>query len=35
MCNYDEFTVNGPLNQMIKTTVNILLQSSISIHRKK
>ena len=34
-CDYDEFSVNCYLNQIIKSTMNLLLKSDISHHRKK
>lgn len=35
VCTYDEFSVNGYLNRIIKTTVELLLRSDISKPRKK
>ena len=34
-CTYDEFSVNCNLNQILKSTMNLLLKSNISISRKK
>lgn len=34
-CTYDEFSVNCDLNQIIKSTLTLLLKSDISINRKK
>ena len=34
-CTYDEFSVNCYLNQILKSTMNLLLKSEISIQRKK
>ena len=34
-CTYDEFSHNNYLNQIIKTTMQILLKSEIKKHRKK
>lgn len=34
-CNYDEFTVNCYLNQIIKSTINLLIKLDISPNRKK
>jgi 5-methylcytosine-specific restriction enzyme subunit McrC len=35
VCTYDEFSVNSPLNQIIKSTVMLLLKADISKSRKK
>lgn len=35
VCVYDEFSINGPMNRIIKSTVNLLLCSDISKQRKK
>ena len=35
VCTYDEFSVNSPLNQIVKSTVLILLKADISKSRKK
>ena len=35
VCTYDEFSVNSPLNQTIKSTVMLLLKADISKPRKK
>ena len=35
VCTYDEFSVNSPLNQIIKSTVMLLLKAAISKPRKK
>ena len=35
VCTYDEFSVNSPLNQIIKSTVMLLLKADISKARKK
>ena len=35
VCTYDEFSVNSPLNQIIKSTVMLLLKSDIAKSRKK
>ena len=35
VCTYDEFSVNSPLNQIIKSTVMLLLKADISKVRKK
>lgn len=35
ICTYDEFSVNGNLNRIIKSTVVLLLKSDISAKRKK
>ena len=35
VCNYDEFSVNGTMNRIIKSTVELLLRSNISKPRKK
>ena len=35
VCTYDEFSVNSPLNQIIKSTVLLLLKSDIAKTRKK
>lgn len=35
ICNYDEFSVNGTMNRIIKSTVDLLLRSDISKTRKK
>ena len=35
VCSYDEFSVNTKLNQILKTTVNILLREEIKIDVKK
>lgn len=35
VCTYDEFSVNSPLNQIIKSTVMLLLKADISKPRKK
>lgn len=35
ICTYDEFSVNGALNRIIKSTVVLLLKSDISAKRKK
>ena len=35
VCTYDEFSVNSPLNQIIKSTVMLLLKADISKMRKK
>ena len=34
-CTYDEFSVNCNLNQILKSTMNLLLKSNISTSRKK
>ena len=34
-CTYDEFSINCYLNQIIKSTMQILLKSNVSIKRKK
>lgn len=35
ICSYDEFSVNGTMNRIIKSTVELLLRSGISKARKK
>lgn len=35
ICTYDEFSVNSTMNQIIKSTVELLLCSNISKKRKK
>lgn len=35
VCTYDEFTVNTPMNRIIKSTLNALIKSSISKSQKK
>lgn len=35
VCTYDEFSVNGIMNRIIKSTVELLLQSDITKARKK
>jgi 5-methylcytosine-specific restriction enzyme subunit McrC len=35
ICTYDEFSVNGTMNRIIKSTVMLLLRSDISKNRKK
>ena len=35
ICNYDEFSVNSYMNQILKTTLELLLRSDISKSRKK
>jgi len=35
VCTYDEFSVDSPLNRIIKSTVMLLLKSDISTQRKK
>ena len=35
VCTYDEFSVNSPLNQIIKSTVMLLFKADISKARKK
>lgn len=35
ICTYDEFSVNGMVNRIIKSTVELLLKSDISKQRKK
>ncbi len=35
ICTYDEFSVNGTMNRIIKSTVGLLLRSDISKARKK
>lgn len=35
VCNYDEFSVNSYMNQILKTTLELLLRSDISKSRKK
>lgn len=35
VCTYDEFSVNGTMNRIIKSTVELLLSSDISKARKK
>lgn len=35
ICSYDEFSVNGIMNRIIKSTVELLLRSDISKSRKK
>ena len=35
VCTYDEFSVNSPLNQIIKSTVMLLLKADIAKFRKK
>ena len=35
VCTYDEFSINSPLNQIIKSTVMLLLKADISRTRKK
>lgn len=35
ICTYDDFTVNGFMNQIIKSTVELLIRSDISKARKK
>lgn len=34
VCNYDNFSVNSYINRIIKTTIDILVKSDISIDRK-
>lgn len=35
VCFYDDFSVNSYMNRIIKTTMNTLLRSNISVERKK
>ena len=35
VCSYDDFSINSYMNQIIKTTMNVLLRSNISIKIKK
>lgn len=35
VCSYDEFSVNGFMNRILKSTVYLLLKSDISVKRKK
>jgi 5-methylcytosine-specific restriction enzyme subunit McrC len=35
VCSYDDFSVNSPLNQIIKSTMLLLLHGDISLKRKK
>lgn len=35
ICNFDEFSINTKMNQIIKTTVCILIKSNIPSYRKK
>ena len=35
VCTYDEFSVDSPLNRIIKTTVMLLLKADITAQRKK
>lgn len=35
ICSYDEFTINGTMNRIIKSTAELLLRSDISKTRKK
>lgn len=35
ICFYDDFSVNSYMNRIIKTTMNTLLRSNISVERKK
>ena len=35
VCSYDEFSVNGLMNRILKSTVHLLLKSDISAKRKK
>ena len=35
VCNYDEFSVNSYMNRIIRTTMDVLVRSSISKDRKK
>lgn len=35
ICSYDEFSVNGTMNKILKSTVELLLRSDISKARKK
>ena len=35
VCTYDEFSVNSPLNQIVKSTVMLLMKSDIAKSRKK
>lgn len=35
VCSYDEFSVNGLMNRILKSTVYLLLKSDISAKRKK
>ena len=35
VCTYDEFSINSPLNQIIKSTVMLLLKADIAKSRKK
>lgn len=35
ICSYDEFSINGTMNRIIKSTVELLLRSGISKARKK
>lgn len=35
ICTYDEFSINGTMNRIIKSTVELLLRSDISKARKK
>lgn len=35
VCSYDEFSVNGTMNRIIKSTVELLIRSDISKTRKK
>ncbi len=35
ICNYDEFSVNSPMNRIIKSTAELLLRGNISKQQKK
>lgn len=35
VCSYDEFSVNSYMNRIIRTTMDILVKSNISLERKK
>ena len=35
VCSYDEFSINGMMNRIIKSTIELLIRSNISISRKK
>lgn len=35
ICTYDEFSVNGMMNRIIKSTIKLLIKSDISKQRKK
>ncbi|MCM3634260.1 5-methylcytosine-specific restriction endonuclease system specificity protein McrC [Paenibacillus camelliae] len=35
VCEYDEFSINSYMNQVIKSTMELLLRSDVSKHRKK